>query len=154
MKIFKGFFSCKFYFENIYLHKKQMRFYKVGLLLIILSFTSCEQLADNYWDRKAEENYVSPYKGVYVGAYSGSDQGTLRIEISAKNYVQVKRVSTTNSFSETFEGGLIGPSFNKVQSRVSGFTVLGNILNTPPNSYSGSWKIDDANLGTWTLKKE
>ena len=131
-----------------------MRFYKVGLLLIILSFTSCQQLIDNYWDRKAEESYVSPYKGVYVGTYSGSDQGMLRIEISAKDDVQVKRVSTTNSFSETFEGGLIGPSFNKVQSRVSGFTVLGNILNSPPNSYSGTWKIDEGNTGSWSLKKE
>lgn len=131
-----------------------MKRYTMVLLLLILSLTSCQQLTDSYWERQADENYVSPYKGVYVGTYSGSDQGTLRIEISAKDHVQVKRVSYVSSFTETFEGGLSGPSFNKVQSRASGFIILGNILNTPPNSYSGTWKIDEGNAGTWSLKKE
>ncbi|QOW11509.1 hypothetical protein Q73A0000_14595 [Kaistella flava (ex Peng et al. 2021)] len=109
---------------------------------------------DNYWERKAEENYVSPYKGIYVGTYIGSDQGTLRVEISTKDFVEVKRFSTTNSFNETFEGGMIGSSFNKVISRISGFTVLGNVKSNPENTYSGTWKIDEGNSGTWTLKKQ
>lgn len=131
-----------------------MKIYRFVLLLFLFILSSCQQIMDNYWERKAEENYVSPYKGIYVGTYTGSDQGTLRLEISAKDFVEVKRVSTTNSFNEAFEGGMTGSSFNKVISRTSGFTILGNITSSPQNTYSGMWKIDEGNSGTWTLKKQ
>ena len=128
---------------------------KVSLLFCaFLTLSSCEQIMDNYWERKTEENYVSPYKGVYIGNYTGSDRGTLRIEISKKDFVEVKRVSSMNNYTETLEGGMIGPSFNKVISRTSGFTILGNVTSNPQNTYSGTWKIDEGNSGTWTLKKE
>ncbi|OWK74596.1 hypothetical protein CBW16_04110 [Flavobacteriaceae bacterium JJC] len=128
---------------------------KIILFLVALApLMSCEQIIDNYWDRKAEESYVSPYKGIYVGSYTGSDKGTLRLEISAKDFVEVKKVSTMNGFTETLEGGMIGSSFNKVISRTSGFTILGNVASNPQNTYSGTWKIDEGNSGTWTLKKE
>lgn len=131
-----------------------MRIYKFIILFALFSLFSCQQIVDNYWERKAEENYRSPYKGVYIGTYSGSDQGTLRIEISAKDLVEVKRMSTLNAVNETFEGGMIGASFNQVKSRTSGFTILGNVISSPQNTYSGTWKIDEGNSGTWILKKQ
>ncbi|AZI33171.1 hypothetical protein [Kaistella carnis] len=131
-----------------------MRIYKFIILFALFSLFSCQQIVDNYWERKAEENYSSPYKGVYIGTYSGSDQGTLRIEISAKDFVEVKRMSTLNAVNETFEGGMIGASFNQVKSRTSGFTILGNVISSPQNTYSGTWKIDEGNSGTWILKKQ
>lgn len=131
-----------------------MRIYKFIILSALFSLFSCQQIVDNYWERKAEENYSSPYKGVYIGTYSGSDQGTLRIEISAKDFVEVKRMSTLNAVNETFEGGMIGASFNQVKSRTSGFTILGNVISSPQNTYSGTWKIDEGNSGTWILKKQ
>lgn len=131
-----------------------MRIYKFIILFALFSLFSCQQIVDNYWERKAEENYSSPYKGVYNGTYSGSDQGTLRIEISAKDFVEVKRMSTLNAVNETFEGGMIGASFNQVKSRTSGFTILGNVISSPQNTYSGTWKIDEGNSGTWILKKQ
>ena len=131
-----------------------MRIYKFIILFALFSLFSCQQILDNYWERKEEENYSSPYKGVYIGNYSGSDQGTLRIEISAKDFVEVQRVSTLNAVSETFEGGMIGASFNKLQSRTSGFTIYGNVIYNPQNTFSGTWKIDEGNSGTWTLKKQ
>ncbi len=124
------------------------------ILFALFSLFSCQQIVDNYWERKAEENYSSPYKGVYIGTYSGSDQGTLHIEISAKNFVEVKRISTLSAVNETFEGGMIGASFNQVQSRISGFAILGNVIRSPENTYSGTWKIDEGNSGTWILKKQ
>ena len=126
----------------------------VMFTLALLSLTSCQEIIDNYWDRKAEESYVSPYKGVYVGTYIGSDQGTIRIEVSSKDWVDVTRISNTPSFSDAFSGGMSGASFNQVRSRTSGFTVMGNLIKDPQNTYSGTWKIDDGNVGTWTLKKE
>lgn len=131
-----------------------MKIHQFVLLIALLSLFSCQEILDNYWERKEIENYVSPYKGVYVGNYTGSDMGTLRLEVSAKDFVEVKRVSTMNGLTETFEGGMIGPSFNKVISRSSRFTVLGNLTSNPQNKYSGTWKIDEGNFGTWTLKKE
>ncbi|WP_312819843.1 hypothetical protein [Kaistella carnis] len=131
-----------------------MRIYKFIILFALFSLFSCQQIVDNYWERKAEENYSSSYKGVYIGTYSGSDQGTLRIEISAKDFVEVKRMSTLNAVNETFEGGMIGASFNQVKSRTSGFTILGNVISSPQNTYSGTWKIDEGNSGTWILKKQ
>lgn len=130
-----------------------MRIYKFMILFALFSLFSCQQIVDNYWERNAEENYSSPYKGVYIGTYSGSDQGTLRIGISAKNFVEVKRMSTLSAVNETFEGGMIGASFNQVQSRISGFAILGNVIRSPENTYSGTWKIDEGNSGTWILKK-
>ena len=130
---------------------------KPNVLLFVLalfSLNSCQQIMDDYWDRKAEESYVSPYKGVYAGTYSGSDQGNLRIEVSSKDFVEVTRTSNSPSFSETFSGGLIGPSFNQVYSRTSGFTMFGNFLVGPQNSFSGTWKVNEGITGTWTLKKE
>ena len=49
---------------------------------------------------------------------------------------------------------MIDASFNQLKSQTTGFTVLGNIMNNPQNTYAGTWKIDDGNSGTWTLKKQ
>lgn len=131
-----------------------MKIYQFTFLITLFSLTSCKQISDNYWERKAEESYVSPYKGNYIGTYSGSDQGTLRIAVSAKDFVEVTRSSSKNDFKETFEGGMTGASFNGLQSRTSGFALLGNLIASPQNTYSGSWKMGEGNSGTWTLKKE
>ena len=131
-----------------------MKFYNFILLLTVLTFSSCQEVMDNYWERQEENNYLSPYKGIYVGTYTGSDQGTLRIEISDKNSVYVTRVSTANGYTENFEGGMIGPSFNRVVTRTSGFTILGNVKATGVNNYDGTWEMNVGNTGIWTLKKE
>lgn len=131
-----------------------MKISQLIFLIVLFSLSSCEQVLDNYWERKAEENYVSPYKGTYVGTYTGSDQGILRIDISSKNYVNVRRTSSKNDFTETFEGRMTGPSFNNVLSRTSGFMLLGDLTANPQNTYSGTWKMGAGNSGTWSLKKE
>lgn len=134
--------------------KRAMKVYNYILLLTVLTFSSCQEVMDNYWERQEENSYLSPYKGIYVGTYTGSDQGTLRIEISDKNLVYVTRVSTVNAYTENFEGGMIGPSFNRVISRTSGFTILGNVTATGVNKYEGRWEMNPGNTGTWTLNKE
>ena len=131
-----------------------MRIYKLMFLLSLLCLSSCQQMIDGYWERKEEESYSSPYKGIYVGNYSGSDEGTLRIEISAKDFVEVTRISRLNGVNETFQGGMIGPAFNQLRSSTSGFTIFGNVISSSQSTYSGTWKIDEGNSGTWTLKKQ
>lgn len=124
------------------------------IVLVFLSMVSCQQMIDNYWEKETQENYVSPYMGIYVGTYDGSDKGTLRIEISRENTVIVTRISTQYPLSEEFYGGMIEASFNQVKSRTSGFTILGNVINNPQNTFTGTWKIDEGNSGSWTLKKQ
>ena len=122
----------------------------IFLLLVLVSVISCDRIEEQ---RKIEQ-YVSPNKGIYVGTYVGADQGTLRLEISDKDLVTVNRTSTMSSFSEEFYGGMTGPAFNQVKSRTSNFTILGNIIRSAQNTYSGTWKIDEGTFGTWTLKKQ
>lgn len=136
------------------LKKKSMKIYQFIFLLTLFSLSSCEQVLNNYWERKAEEKYVSPYKGTYVGTYVGADQGVLRIDVSSKDYVEVIRTSSKNDFKESFEGGMTGSSFNNVLSRSSGFMLLGNLNASQQNTYSGTWKMSEGNSGTWILKKE
>lgn len=132
-----------------------MKIIKVGLLfLTLISMVSCQQIIDNYWEKEAEENYVSPYTGVYVGTYDGADKGTLHIEITTKNSVIVKRTSTLHSLTEEFYGGMIEASFYQVKSQTTGFAILGNVIYNPKNNFTGTWKIDESNSGSWTLKKQ
>jgi len=123
------------------------------LLFLLFTLTSCDQIMDNYWDRKAEESYVSPYKGNYVGSYKGTSQGSLQVEISAKDVVTIKRTANQTGFTEEFFGSLNGASFYGTKSQSSGFSLLGN-LNSTTNSFTGNWVLNDAEYGTWTLTKQ
>lgn len=126
----------------------------VLLMIILISMVSCERILEERRYQNEQENYVSPYKGIYVGNYEGADKGTLRIEISSKSTVTVKRISTLNPINEEFYGSMIDASFNQLKSQTTGFTILGNIMNNPQNTYAGTWKIDDGNFGVWTVKKQ
>ncbi len=122
-------------------------------LFVLFTLSSCDQIMNNYWDRKAEESYVSPYKGIYVGNYKGTSQGSLQIEISAKDVVTVKRIANQTGFTEEFFGSLNGAFFYGTKSQTSGFSILGN-LNSSTNSFTGNWVLNDAEFGTWTLIKQ
>lgn len=46
-----------------------------AFVILCFALTSCQQIIDNYWDRKEEENFTSSYMGVYKGNYSGDETG-------------------------------------------------------------------------------
>lgn len=121
-------------------------------LLAMVPMVSCEQIMDNYWDRKAEENYVSPYKGTYAGSFAGNDSGSLKIEVSKSDNVTITKHSSISNSDEIYYDGLIGAAFNGSPSPATGFKLLGN-LNSPNNSYSGTW-TQGSSSGTWTLIKQ
>lgn len=129
----------------------KLKFY--FFLFVLFTFTSCGQIMENYWDRKAEESYISPYKGNYAGTYKGTSQGSLHIEITAKDVVMIKRIANQSGFAEEFYGTLNGASFYGTKSQSSGFSIQGN-LNSTTNSFSGNWVLNDAEFGTWTLVKQ
>lgn len=45
----------------------------------IFSLLSCSELLENINQRDAENSYTSPYKGAWIGTYSGNESGTLLI---------------------------------------------------------------------------
>ena len=56
-------------------------------ILSILSLISCQGIIDNLREEDANENYVSPFKGVYKGNYSGDEVGSLTIEVAQNGYI-------------------------------------------------------------------
>lgn len=61
-----------------------MKTLRILSLIALLSLVSCDRIIDNYWENREKENYVSPFRGVYTGTYSASDQGALCIEVTLK----------------------------------------------------------------------
>jgi len=110
--------------------------------------TSCDQILDNYWNRKAKEQYVSPYKGIYKGTYSGDEVGTITIEVTKNGNISLTKTSafgTEDSFS--FGTVMDDGSLNSVRLQ-SGFTLLGNL-----NTKSGTWKMGEWK-GNWSVLKQ
>ncbi len=110
--------------------------------------TSCDQILDNYWDRKAQEQYVSPYKGIYKGTYSGDEVGTITIEVTKNGYTTLVKTSKFGT-DDSFSSGKVMDDGSLYSVRLqSGFTLLGNL-----NTKSGTWKMGEWN-GTWSVLKQ
>ncbi|QFG54093.1 hypothetical protein [Chryseobacterium sp.] len=118
-----------------------------AFVILCFALTSCQQIIDNYWDRKEEENFTSSYMGIYKGNYSGDETGTLTIEVSDKGYVTLTKVSPTGS--ETHTSG-IAREDGALQSVAlpSGFTLYGNLI-----TKSGTWKTGILK-GNWSVVKQ
>ena len=119
--------------------------------IIFFSLNSCERILENHLDQQAQENYTSPYKGVWVGNYSGNTNGNLKIEIYKSGNVQVTRID--NNFSEIFFGTILdNGAFLNTISQNSSFEILGN-LQSQNNQANGTWKLNN-NSGNWQLTKQ
>ena len=118
------------------------------ILFVTFTLNSCQQILDNYWERKEEENYTSSFKGKYVGSYNGDETGTIVLEVDKKGYVTVARNSSLG-VNEIFISGVIQDTggFQAVKSQ-SGFTLLGNL-----NAKSGTWKMGGWK-GNWSVIKQ
>lgn len=118
------------------------------ILFVTFTLNSCQQILDNYWERKEEENYTSPFKGKYVGSYNGDETGMIVLEVDKMGYVTVTKNSSLG-VNEIFISGVIQDTggFQAVKSQ-SGFTLLGNL-----NAKSGTWKMGDWK-GNWSVIKQ
>lgn len=118
---------------------------KLLLITSLIFLQSCDEMIDQIHENKAQQNYVSPYQGKYTGTYTGDSNGELIINVSEKDYVEIKRTSLNSS--ESYDTGLIGASFNTTNKAPSGFMLIGNL-----NSQTGTWQMGGSK-GTWTVKK-
>ena len=117
-------------------------------ILSILTLISCQGIIDNLREEDANENYVSPFKGVYKGNYSGDEVGSLTIEVAQNGYISVTKVSQFST-EKSFVSGMVRDD-GALQSVTlqSGFTLQGNL-----KTKSGTWKMGDW-VGNWSVTKQ
>lgn len=115
------------------------------LLITLISFTSCDEIERN----REEDKYVTPYKGKWVGNYTGDQSGTLVLNVGEKGGIEGTR--TSMEFQEIFytamQGGGSG-ALSTMSPSPSGFILYGSL-----ETKSGTWKIG-ALKGNWTVVKK
>lgn len=117
-------------------------------ILSILSLISCQRIIDNLREEDANENYVSPFKGVYKGNYSGDEVGSLTIEVAQNGYISVTKVSQFSTENSFVSGMVRDDGALQSVTLQSGFTLLGNL-----KTKSGTWKMGDW-VGNWSVTKQ
>jgi len=116
--------------------------------IILFCLFSCSELLENIDQRDAENSYTSPYRGVWIGTYSGDENGNLTIEVAKNGYTSVSR-TTINGIENSFLSGMVrDDGALQSVSLASGFTLYGNF-----EKKSGTWKIEGRN-GNWSVKKQ
>ncbi|WP_265429095.1 hypothetical protein [Chryseobacterium sp. YIM B08800] len=128
--------------------KKKVKLKRILAVFTIISFVilqSCEDVVDQIYENKQEQNTVSPYQGNYTGTYTGDVSRNLIINVSEKGTIEITR-NTLNS-SESYLTGFINASFNTTNRAPSGFILIGNL-----NSKMGTWEMGSLK-GNWTVKK-
>lgn len=117
-------------------------------LLLVLTFTSCQEILDRYWEQEEEENYVSPYQGTYKGSYSGDETGNLTIEVAKNGYTSVTRTSQFGTESSFVSGMVRHDGALQSVKLQSGFVLEGNF-----NVKAGNWRLADWK-GSWSVQKQ
>lgn len=117
-------------------------------ILSILSLISCQRIIDNNREEEANENYVSPFKGVYKGNYSGDEVGSLTIEVAQNGYISVTKVSPFSTENSFVSGMVRDDGALQSVTLQSGFTLQGNL-----KTKSGTWKMGDW-IGNWSVTKQ
>ena len=117
-------------------------------ILSILSLISCQGIIDNLREEEANENYVSPFKGVYKGNYSGDEVGSLTIEVAQNGYISVTKVSQFSTENSFVSGMVRDDGALQSVTLQSGFTLRGNL-----KTKSGTWKMGDW-VGNWSVTKQ
>lgn len=126
---------------------KNNRYFKFLIIAPLFLLFSCSEIVDNIDKNRADENYVSPYMGKWVGAYSGEVSGTLILNVSKSGSVEVTRAAgdVTEVYYTGFQGsdGALSPSTSP-----KGFTLYGNL-----HTKSGTWKLQNWS-GSWSVTKQ
>ena len=117
-------------------------------ILSILSLISCQGIIDNLREEEANEHYVSPFKGVYKGNYSGDEVGSLTIEVAQNGYISVTKVSQFSTENSFVSGMVRDDGALQSVTLQSGFTLQGNL-----KTKSGTWKMGDW-IGNWSVTKQ
>lgn len=121
---------------------KTIKIFSVLSALIFLF--SCDEIERN----REQDNYVTPYKGKWVGTYTGDQSGTLVLNVGEKGGVEGTRTSMEfqENFYTSMNGGGSG-ALSTMSPSPSGFILYGSL-----ETKSGTWKMG-ALKGNWTVVK-
>ncbi|KMQ66084.1 hypothetical protein ACM46_00520 [Chryseobacterium angstadtii] len=127
------------------------QYFKLFILTPLFLLSSCiSEISDNIERNKAEENYVSPYMGKWVGTFSGDHiSGTLILNVSKSGSMEVIRVAN-NNVDETYYTSLQGAGNGALNPAPSpkGFILYGSL-----HTGSGTWKLQSWS-GSWSVKRQ
>ena len=121
-----------------------MKFKLFAFVIQYFALTSCQQIMDNHWERQELANYDSPYKGNWIGSYTGQETGTFVLDINKSGNVFGLRNNADNLGGKVYEGGVL----MNLHSPTSNFHIDGNL-----ETNSGTWKMGSLS-GTWTIVKQ
>lgn len=125
-----------------------MKLKSVFLFVFLFFLDSCENILDQQREENAQENYASPYRGIWYGNYSGDESGTLTLTVSKNGYVSGTRKSSFGN-ETLFSGSIMdNGTLLSVYSTADGFTFYGDLKNG-----SGTWK-KGAWSGSWNVSKQ
>ncbi|WP_223608766.1 hypothetical protein [Chryseobacterium sp. OSA05B] len=118
-------------------------YFKFLLIVPLLMLSSCRETEDH----NADENYVSPHMGKWVGTYSGDLNGTLIMNVSKSGSIEVTR-TVNNKVEEVYSTSLQPNGSGAISSSVSpkGFVLTGSL-----QTKSGIWKQYHFR-GNWSVK--
>ena len=122
---------------------------KYLVIILLLFLVSCDYIWERQKEKQAQENYVSPFQGIWVGKYNGDEKGDLTIKVAKNGSISFIR-SSEHGITDDVTNGLVrdDSALQSVSSLQSGFTLFGNL-----QQKSGTWKMGDWK-GNWSVTKQ
>lgn len=112
----------------------------------IILLSSCQRIIDEKYKQEQQENYVNPYKGIYVGTYAGQENGSLKIEVYKSGTCSITR--SIGNQTEVITSSVNNNGAFNGYVNTNGFALLGNL-----ETKSGTWKNQNLS-GNWSVVKQ
>ncbi|RNA60603.1 hypothetical protein D1631_00965 [Chryseobacterium nematophagum] len=83
---------------------------KINIIFLMITMLSpmfsCSHVVDEMYLHDAQNNYVSPYQGKWMGSYIGDTNGTIILNVSKSGNIEVVKIGKwqyrRNLFYESF----------------------------------------------------
>lgn len=126
----------------------KMKYIKILLLFVVVSSvsSSCEHVLEDVRLKEEQAAQTSPYMGRWIGSYSGSENGSLILDIKKSGSVEIIRSGSATQ--DIYYTNVYGGNIQNTSSPNSGFTLYGNM-----ETHSGTWKMGSSS-GTWSVTKQ
>ncbi|PIF43215.1 hypothetical protein CLU96_0119 [Chryseobacterium sp. 52] len=122
---------------------------KFLIIAPLLFLSSCSEIEDNLDRKREQENYVSPYMGIWRGTFTGEVSGKLILNVDKSGSMEVTRIVNAN-VEEVYYASLQGGGSGAISPSTSpkGFVLTGSL-----QTKSGTWKYQYWS-GSWAVQKQ
>lgn len=120
-----------------------------AIILSLFLLFSCTEIIDEHYKDVAQENYISPYMGKWVGSYTGDTSGSLVLNVNKSGHMEITRM-VNNNVQEVYYTDLLGGGSGSLNPSTSptGFTLYGSL-----QTKSGTWKQQNW-IGSWSVTRQ